>query len=478
MIGSSPLNTVPLHGASGSIDATVLARAAAKVKRHVLPLFVVMFIVNYIDRVNIGFVRSHLETDLGIGAAAYGLGAGLFFVGYALFEVPSNMLLQRYGARAWLTRIMFTWGAAAMAMAFVKGETSFYVLRFILGAAEAGFFPGIIYYFTQWLPSTERGKAMAIFLSGSAIASVISGPVSGALLNVSGLSLHGWQWMFLIEGFASIILCGFVWFWLQSHPRQATWLTDEEKGALEAAIAEEQRQREATQTVKPSMFKLLADRQIALFCFIYFSIALTIYGATFWLPSMIKKMGSMGDFQVGLFNSIPWIISIIAMYGFAAMASKWKHQQAWVALTLVIAAFGMFMSTVGGPIFAFVAICFAAIGFKAASALFWPIPQGYLDARIAAAVIALINSIGNLGGFVAPTTFGFLEQTTGSIQGGLYGLAITSLVAAVVIFFARTTPKGDTPGVLMGKPEPSAPAADPSARRRCASTPDQSGAVS
>ena len=422
------------------LDVTVLARAAAKVKRHVLPLFVVMFIVNYIDRVNIGFVRSHMETDLGIGAAAYGLGAGLFFVGYALFEVPSNMLLQRYGARVWLTRIMFTWGAAAMAMAFVRGETSFYVLRFILGAAEAGFFPGIIYYFTQWLPASERGKTMAVFLSGSAIASVISGPVSGALLHISGLGLHGWQWMFLIEGAASVVLCAFVWFWLQSHPRQAKWLSEEEREALVAAIAEEQRAREAVQVAKPSMFKLLADRQIALFCFIYFSIALTIYGATFWLPSMIKKMGNLGDFQVGLLNSIPWIISIVAMYGFAAMAGKWKFQQAWVALTLVIAAIGMFMSTIGGPIFAFVAICFAAIGFKAASALFWPIPQSYLDARITAAVIALINSIGNLGGFVAPTAFGFLEETTGSIEGGLYGLAATSLIAAVVIFFARTAP--------------------------------------
>ena len=442
------MNNVP-----DSTHASTLALAAAKVKRHVLPLLVVMFIVNYIDRVNIGFVRSHLETDLGIGAAAYGLGAGLFFVGYALFEVPSNMLLQRYGARAWLTRIMFTWGAAAMAMAFVRGETSFYVLRFILGAAEAGFFPGIIYYFTQWLPANERGKAMAIFLSGSAIASVISGPVSGALLHISGAGLHGWQWMFLIEGFASIVLCGFVWFWLQSHPSQAKWLSTEEKSVLIATIAEEQRAREAAQVIKPSVFKLLADRQIALFCFIYFSIALTIYGATFWLPSMIKKMGNLGDFQVGLLNSIPWIISIVAMYGFAALAGKWKFQQAWVALTLIIAAFGMFISTTGGPIFAFVAICFAAIGFKAASALFWPIPQAYLDARIAAAVIALINSIGNLGGFVAPTTFGFLEQTTGSIEGGLYGLAFTSLVAAVVIFFARTTPKRDTPDSLSGRPD-------------------------
>jgi MFS family permease len=431
---------------SGTPMSETLKSAVAKVKMHVLPLFVIMFIVNYIDRVNVGFVRSHMETDLGIGAAAYGLGAGLFFVGYAIFEVPSNLLLQRFGARAWLARIMLTWGVVAMAMAFVKGETSFYVLRFLLGAAEAGFFPGIIYYFTQWLPSSERGKAMAIFLSGSAIASVISGPVTGALLNVSGLGLHGWQWMFIIEGGFSVVLCFFVYALLDSHISEAKYLSEAEKATLIDCIEEEQRLKDAEYKVRPSLMRLLADRQIVLFCFIYFSITLTIYGATFWLPSMIKKMGNMGDFEVGLFNSIPWIISIIAMYGFAALATKFKFQQAWVSVCLVIAAIGMFASTYGSPVFAFVAICFAAIGFKAASALFWPIPQGYLDARVAAAVIALINSLGNLGGFVAPTVFGFLEEKTGSIQGGLYGLAATSLLAAIVIFFARTKPKGDKAG--------------------------------
>lgn len=430
---------------SGAIDPSVLASAVAKVKRHVLPLFVVMFIVNYIDRVNIGFVRTHMETDLGIGAAAYGLGAGLFFVGYALFEVPSNMLLQRFGARAWLTRIMFTWGLVAMGMAFVQGETSFYVMRFLLGVTEAGFYPGVLYYFTQWLPASERGKAMAIFLSGSAIASIISGPITGALLSVTGLGLHGWQWMFLIEGGASVALCGFVYYWLQSHIHEAKWLTATEQTTLSRVIGDEQRAREAEHVVKPSIFKLLADTQILVFCFIFFSVALTIYGATFWLPSMIKKMGNVSDFEVGLFNSIPWIISIAAMYGFAALAARFKHQQAWVATTLLIAAAGMFMSTYGGPVFAFVAICFAAVGFKAASALFWPIPQAYLDARIAAAVLALINSVGNLGGFVAPTVFGFLEEKTGSIQGGLYGLAATSVLAAIVVFFARTRPRGQKP---------------------------------
>ena len=421
----------------------VLARAIQKVKRHVLPLFVIMFIVNYIDRVNIGFVRSHMEHDLGIGAAAYGFGAGLFFIGYALFEVPSNMLLQKVGARIWLTRIMFTWGITATLMAFIQNETHFYILRFLLGVAEAGFFPGVIYYFTRWclVPGAERGKAIAIFLSGSALASLISGPLSGLLLQITGMGLHGWQWMYIIEGMASVLLCFFVWFWLDSKPHDAKWLSRQEQDALVNEIDREQRERDAVNTVKPTLGKLLKDRQIMLFCAIYFCIQLTIYAATFWLPSIIKKMGDLSDIQVGFFNSIPWLISIIAMYAFAALASRFKYQQAWIAAALLIAALGMFLSTTGGPIFAFIAICFAAIGFKSASSLFWPIPQGYLDARIAAAVIALINSIGNLGGFVAPTTFGFLEQTTGSIQGGLYGLAGTSIIAAIIVFFAKTKPK-------------------------------------
>lgn len=437
------MNNPPNISGAAERDS-VLGSAISKVKRHILPLFVIMFIVNYIDRVNIGFVRTHMEHDLGIGAAAYGFGAGLFFIGYALFEVPSNILLQKVGARIWLTRIMCTWGITATLMAFIQNETHFYILRFLLGVAEAGFFPGVIYYFTRWLPGAERGKAIAIFLSGSALASLISGPLSGLLLQINGLGLHGWQWMYIIEGMASVILCVFVWFWLDSKPHDAKWLSREEQDALVAEIDREQREREAATTIKPSLGTLLKDRQIMLFCALYFCIQLTIYAATFWLPSIIKKMGDLSDIQVGFFNSIPWLISILAMYAFATLSGKFKFQQAWIACALLIAALGMFLSTTGGPIFAFIAICFAAIGFKSASALFWPIPQGYLDARIAAAVIALINSIGNLGGFVAPATFGFLEQSTGSIQGGLYGLAGTSIVAAGLVFFARTLPK---PGV-------------------------------
>jgi MFS family permease len=424
---------------TGGIAAapTVLETAVSKVKWRILPLFVVMFIANYIDRVNIGFARSHLEKDLGIGAAAFGFGAGVFFLAYALFEVPSNVLQQRFGAKAWLTRIMATWGVVATGMAFVQGETSFYIMRFLLGVAEAGFFPGVVYYFTQWLPNSERGKAMAIFLSGSALASVISGPLSGALMSIQGGGFHGWQWMFIIEGLASVALCFVVWFFLDSRPEDAKWLSNEERKALATVIEAERKERDAKGKQHASMFSLLKDARIALFCLIFFAIQLTIYGATFWLPSIIKKMGQFSEFEVGLFNSIPWIISIGAMYMFATFAQRWRNQQAWVAVALIVAACGMFASTTGGPVFAFVAICFAAIGFKAASSLFWPIPQGYLDSRIAAAVIALINSLGNLGGFVAPATFGYLEQKTGSIQGGLYGLAIASVIAAGLIFLTR-----------------------------------------
>jgi len=427
---------MPAAGSAGAA-ATALDSAVGKVKWRILPLFVVMFIANYIDRVNIGFVRTHLEKDLGIGAAAFGFGAGVFFLAYALFEVPSNILQQRFGAKAWLTRIMATWGVVATGMAFVQGETSFYAMRFLLGVAEAGFFPGVVYYFTQWLPNRERGKAMAIFLSGSALASILSGPLSGALLQIEGGGFHGWQWMFIIEGLASIVLCCIVWFCLDSQPRDARWLSDAERGALSAVIEAEKRERDAGKPAHASILTLLKDGRIALFCFIYFAIQLTIYGATFWLPSIIKKMGHYSEFQIGLFNSIPWIISIAAMYMFAALAQRYRHQQMWVAIALTVAACGMYASTTGGPVFAFVAICFAGIGFKAASSLFWPIPQGYLDSRIAAGVIALINSLGNLGGFVAPATFGYLEQKTGSIQGGLYALAAASVIAAALVFLTR-----------------------------------------
>lgn len=416
-----------------------LRTAVTKVMWRVLPLFVVMFIVNYVDRVNISFIKEHLHQDLGLNDEAFGLGAGLFFIGYAVFEVPSNLILQRLGARRWLASIALLWGAMAACMAFVQTAQQFYWMRFLLGAAEAGFFPGVIYYLTRWLPAAHRGKAIAVFLSGSAIASVLSGPLSGYLLQFQPYGLKGWQFMIVTEGAFSVGLAVFTWLWLDSLPQDARWLSDAERQALTTTLDREA--AAASQADRPSFWALLGDVQILLFCGIYFAIQLTIYAATFWLPTIIRSMGALSEMQVGCLNSLPWLISIVGMVAAAHGAARWKHPQAWVSGALLVAGLGMFLATTGGPIFAFVAICFAALGFKSAASLFWPIPQGYLDARIAAAVIALINSLGNLGGFVAPYTFGWLKEHTGSIQGGLYTLALSSLLAAGVVFLVRTKPK-------------------------------------
>lgn len=418
-------------------DASPLATAAAKVRRRVLPLLVVMFVVNYLDRVNVGFIKAPLAAALGIDAAAFGFGAGLFFIGYLIFEVPSNLALERFGGRVWLARIAISWGLVAAAMAFVQTAWQFHAGRFILGAAEAGFFPGVVFYLTRWLPQRERGRAMAVFLSGSAIASILSGPLAGLLMRIEGLGLAGWQWMLVIEGLASVAVGLAAGWWLDAQPRDARWLTAAEREALDAAIAGD---APGAHGGRPGFVDLLRDPQVALFCGVYFAIQLTIYAVTFWLPSIIREQGGLSDLDVGLLNSVPWLVSIVGMVVAARAAERWPYQQAWVAVALGVAASGMVVATTGGPLLAYAAICFAALGFKSAASLFWPLPQGYLDPRVAAAGIALINSVGNLGGFVAPTVFGLLERHTGSIHGGLLGLAAASAATACLVFLARGRP--------------------------------------
>jgi MFS family permease len=442
-----------------------LQSAVSKVKWRILPLFVVLFIVNYIDRVNISFIKEQLGNELGIGDLAYGFGAGLFFWGYALLEVPANLALERLGARRWLTIIAVTWGLLATGLAFVRNEYEFYALRFALGAAEAGFFPGVVYYFTRWLPSAERGKAMAIFLSGSAIATILSGPLSSYLLQLSIPGLQPWQWMIVFEGAFSVVMAGVLWLLLDSHISDARWLTPGERTSLEQTL-----EAERARSARPGpvdKLALLTSPAVLGFCGVYFAIQLTIYAVTFWLPTIIKEMlatpgphgGLLGlteDFvrwlgyvepkavsvmSAGFLNSLPWIVSVFGMIAAAYAAARWKNQQAWVATALVIAGLGMLVAGHSTPAVAFGAICFAALGFKSAASLFWPIPQQNLDPRIAAAGIALINSLGNLGGWAAPIGFGWIKQNTGSVYIGLYGLAFTSLLTAALVFITRPKAK-------------------------------------
>ncbi|WP_078877765.1 MFS transporter [Streptomyces sp. 150FB] len=414
-----------------------------------------MFIVNYIDRVNIGFAQDQLSTDIGLSASAFGFGAGLFFIAYAIFEVPSNVLLERFGAKIWLTRIMITWGLVAAAMAFVTSAEMFYVLRFLLGVAEAGFFPAVIYYFTRWLPDADRGRATAIFLMGSGTASVIAGPLSGALLEMHGFAGHsGWQWMFFIEGAASVVL-GFIAFrLLDNRVEDAKWLTDEEKAALNRAVEAEQTVRAASRdTGRVSRWKLLADPQMLLFCWLYFAISLALYAVTFWLPSIVDDIGGLSDFEVGLLVAVPWLCAIAAVYVSGRASDRTGKRRPFLIAALITGSVGTFLATVVSPWAGLGALCIAAMGFKTASPIFWTIPQSYLDARVAAPAIALINSVGNLGGFVSPTVFGILQDTTGSTKGGLIGLSVVGVIAAVTVALVRGGGRNEQRGAAT-LPEP------------------------
>ncbi|WP_020422617.1 MFS transporter [Amycolatopsis sp. ATCC 39116] len=419
--------------ASGPLDTAV-----GKVFRRVVPLFVVMLICNQLNRSNIGYAQEHLEADVGIGAAAYGLGAGLFFIAYAIFELPSNMLMERYGPKIWLTRIMVSWGLVSAAMAFVQGPASFYVLRFLLGAAEAGFFPAIIYFFSRWLPSSHRGRATALFVAGSSIAAALSGPLSGPLLSLHGfLGAAGWQWLFGLEGLLSVVVGLIAYTRLDSRITDAKWLTGPEQHALAAAIEQEDEARRSTATGRVSRWRLLVQPQILVFCVIYFAIQLSIYANTFWLPNIVRRIEGTNDITVGLLSSLPWICAVVAMYFTGRASDRLGRSKPLLVGALVVAAAGTYLAAVVSPVLALVFLCVAAMGFKSASPLFWTIPQGSVHPLALASAVAIINSLGNLGGFVAPYGFGLIKEATGEVTWGLYALAAACLAAAVLVLFLR-----------------------------------------
>ncbi|MFF2861408.1 MFS transporter [Streptomyces rubiginosohelvolus] len=426
------------------IDSPVLASATKKAYWRLVPLVMLMFVVNYIDRVNIGFAKDALEADSGIGAGAYGLGAGLFFITYAIFEVPSNILLERYGAKFWLTRIMISWGMVSALMMFAHNETIFYVLRLALGAAEAGFFAGVIFYFTQWFPNAVRGRANAALYSASAIAAVIAGPLSGALLSMDDtLGLHGWQWMFLIEGLAAIIIGCVVWTLLVSQPSDAPWLTPEEKTALIDQLAAEEAERAASKEDKaPSRWSMLRDPQMLLFCLIYFAAQLAQYAVTFWLPDFVRDIGGLSDFMIGLISVIPFAVAFFAILAAGYISDRTGLRRTVLASGFLLAAIGLTAAALTSPVLSVVMLITATVGFKVAASSFYVIPQQYLVGALVAPGIALINSIGNLGGFVAPTLLGQVEERTGSVDGGL--LIVAGVCALALLGCAATKYRSGT----------------------------------
>ncbi|GAC1683733.1 MAG: MFS transporter [Gemmatimonadaceae bacterium] len=429
----SPPSSIP------SVDPDALARATIrKVTRRLIPFLFLLFLVCFLDRVNVGFAALEMNRDLGFSASVYGLGAGIFFLSYALFEVPSAVIMARVGARRWISRIMITWGLAASAMMFVSGPISFYTLRFLLGAAEAGFFPGMIFYLSSWFPASERARAVSRFVIAIPLATIVGGPISGALLHLNGrLGLSGWQWLFLLEGIPSVVLGFVVLRYLTDRPADATWLAPGEREWLVARLSAEE--DALGDRPRASLRRALMDRTVWQLGLLYFLLVLSVYGFDLWLPQIIKAFSGLGDLWVGVLSTLPNVAAAFGMIAVAIHSDRTGERCLYVAGSGALAAVGFAASAwlLRSPVLALLALSVAAVGLRGYLGPFWTLPTMFLSREAAAAGIALINSLGNLGGFVGPSLVGVVRDTTGSFRGALLVLALAALGGGVVALQLR-----------------------------------------
>ena len=423
-----------------------LQQALSKIRWRILPFVALMFAMAIIDRSNIGFAKHALQADTGLSNAAFALGAGIFFIGYAGFEVPSNLMLHKIGARIWLSRIMVTWGLVSAAMMFAHDETSFYILRFLLGVAEAGLSPGVVLYLTYWFPQNQRGSAYGIYYFGVPVSLMVGGPVSGWLLESAQFGLTGWQWMFVTEGLAASIIGVFAFFYLTDKPRDAKWLNTEEKAAIEHELEKEQLQKA---NKGPSSWRAAMFNPVVLyFTLIYFTIHVSVYGVLFYLPTRIAELLGTGiGLKVGALTSIPWIATVIMLYLVTRHADRKGQQTRYAALMLALAAVGMVGSTLSGSLpLVILAFCVAAAGFITVQPLFWTLPTRFLGGAAAASGIAVIGALGNLGGFLAPTVKTWAEGYFNNPHAGMYFLAGMAVLGALMLI--RSARTGHEPGKL------------------------------
>jgi ACS family tartrate transporter-like MFS transporter len=428
--------TNPADEAAGALEAAALL----KVRRRLLPFLFVLYIVAYLDRINVGFAALQMNRALGLSDAVFGFGAGLFFAGYFIFEIPSNLILERVGARRWIARIMLSWGVVAIAMVAVRGAASFCALRFLLGAAEAGFFPGVILYLTRWFPADQRARAVAIFMTAAAVAGIVAGPVSGALLMMRQmLGMAGWQWLFLLEGLPAVALGIAVAILLPDGPEDARWLSPGERGAL---LAMRERERNLAPAQAHRLGAGLKDPRVWLLALIYFGIVFGLYGVSFWLPQIVQGFRGSGDFVVGLITAVPFIVSAIAMVQVGAIsdgiARRGGNRRRVLALCAYAGACGFILAAIArAPALELAAIAIGAGGIFSAFGPFWAIPPEFMDGSAAAGAIALINSLGNLGGFCGPYVVGLMKQSTHSFKGGLAVLAIALAISGTLALTLR-----------------------------------------
>ncbi|NUO87249.1 MAG: MFS transporter [Cupriavidus sp.] len=415
----------------GVSDAAFEDATYRKVSWRLVPFLLLCYVVAYLDRVNVGFAKLQMLNDLKFSETIYGLGAGIFFIGYFLFEVPSNVILHKVGARIWIARIMITWGAISAAMMFVTTPTMFYVLRFLLGIAEAGFFPGIILYLTYWYPANRRGRTTTFFMTAIALSGVIGGPLSGWIMQSfdghNGWS--GWQWMFLLEGIPSILVGLWVLAYLDDRIAHAKWLSAEEKALLERNIASENAHKE-----DPPIRTVLSSPRVWLMSAIYFCFVMGLYGVSFWLPTIIKQTGVKGALDIGLLTAIPYGCAVVGMVLVAYSADRSGERRWHIAVPALAGALGLLLSVQwhGDTTLAMVALTLATIGILTTLPLFWSLPTAFLAGTGAAAGIALINSLGNLAGFLSPYAVGWLKDLTHSTDSGMYLLAACLVAGAAL----------------------------------------------
>jgi ACS family tartrate transporter-like MFS transporter len=411
----------------------------ARVTWRLLPFLLLLYIISWLDRVNVGFAKLQMNADLGMSETAYGFGAGIFFIAYALCEVPSNLLLVKYGARVWIARIMITWGLISAGMMFVQGETSFYLMRVLLGAAEAGFLPGIVYYLSQWFPRTHRAKAVSWFMIGIPLSIVFGGPLSGWLLGLDGnLGLQGWQWMFLVEGLPAVFLGFVVLGFLTDKPTEARWLTAEQREWLATRIQAEH--TEAITKHNVSVSQTLAHPTVWLLALIMFCCQTGSYGLTLWVPTIVKGLSGYTDLEVGFFSAIPYIAAAIGMVLVGRSSDRSGERFLHVAIPSAIGALGFVaIGMITAPMAAMLALSVAAVGDYATRGPFWALPGKFLSGSSAAAGIALINSMAAVGGFIGPYGVGYLKDATGSFESGLYLLAGVLMAGAVFTLFLRNS---------------------------------------
>jgi MFS transporter, ACS family, tartrate transporter len=401
------------------------ARIISKLTWRIMPFLFLLYIIAYIDRINVGFAALQMQKQLGFSDAVYGAGAGVFFTGYMLFQVPSNWMLERVGARRWIAFLILTWGIVSCSMMFIASVKSFYTMRFLLGVTEAGFFPGMIFYLKLWFPAAARARSVALFMTASPMAGVVGGPISGALLNLSHAGLAGWQWMFLLEGVPAILMSGVVFYYLKDKPEDAAWLTDAECNWLVTTLKAEQHLVPAAD-VKP--WHVIKIGAVWLLTLVYFGMSATIYGISFWLPKLIRAESGFSNVQIGFLSAIPYLAAAVVMVLVGQSSDRTGERRLHIAGCAVAGMIALIVSAYTSNFVIMLAgISVALMAANSMYGPFWALPPAMLPGVISATSIAFINSLGNLGGFAGPYAIGLLKTSSGAYRQGL--LAVSAMLA-------------------------------------------------